>query len=312
MSQSVLGQDFAQQAMKNGRVALMIGNGVNLFPGTSDIMSWSRMVETLARTSSTLTQPPPEDLAQTELFDLITLAGFEKKIVSKLQNKLRADLWSHEPTEHHYYLMEWAKQNRTPVITTNFDKTLATAAGAQLRSMFKKQASIRKPTDYYPWEKYFSPEELNDPCEGFGIWHVNGLVDHPRSISLGLSQYMGSVSRARTWLYGPKVKKLFHKANQANWRGHNTWLHIFFNMPLLIFGLELGQQEVFIRWLLIQRSRYFQMFEERRQPAWYVYPSNDKLNEGKLYFLEHVGIQPCEVDCFKKIYNRDVWRLSAP
>lgn len=44
------------------------------------------------------------------------------------------------------------------------------------------------------------------------------------------------------------------------WDGAASWLHIVFNSPLLIFGLGLEENEVFFRWLLIERARYFKKF----------------------------------------------------
>jgi hypothetical protein len=310
MSPRGLGPDFAQQAMRLGsdRLALIIGNGVNRHMSPTRRNDWGSMIRLLARKYGLSANPPPSGLALTELFDLITLASTEQHIERILQREFCDAMSGWKPVDHHSYLMAWAKRNGTPVLTTNFDHMLADAAGATLRSMFQKQGALQRPTDFYPWEKYFSHQELNDPCDGFGIWHVNGLVHHVRSIRLGLSHYMGSVSRAQPWLLGAKASRLFEGANQANWRGRNTWLHVVFNMPLLIFGLELGPQEVFLRWLLIQRSKYFRKFPDRRQPAWYVYPGAEEASRDKLYFLERIGITPWVVRDYEAIYDSKAWR----
>ena len=80
---------------------------------------------------------------------------------------------------------------------------------------------------------------------------------------------MGSVGRARAWLHRGGDRRLFSGKSPDNWLGKNTWVHIIFNSPLLIFGLALEENEVFLRWLLIERARYFKKFPDRRKKAWY-------------------------------------------
>ena len=70
---------------------------------------------------------------------------------------------------------------------------------------------------------------------------------------------MGSVQRARTWLHRGEAN-LFNAKNRPDWDGARTWVHLMFNKPLLIFGLGLTETEVFLRWLLIERARYFRRF----------------------------------------------------
>src|SRR5690606_37931194 len=120
----------------------------------------------------------------------------------------------------------WAKVNRCPILTTNFDAVLAKAAGAKLQTLFASRVALKAPTDYYPWEKYYGVAPLNNPHDGFGIWHINGLNVHIRSIRLSLSHYMGSVSRARPWLHAGKETQLFSVHDINSWRGRNTGLHI--------------------------------------------------------------------------------------
>ena len=83
-------------------------------------------------------------------------------------------------------------------------------------------------------------------------------------------------------------------------------MHIVFNNPLLIFGLGLNENEVFLRWLLIERARYFRKFPDRKKPAWYVH-TDDLKNSGKAFFLEGVGIQMIESNDYDEIYGPHTW-----
>lgn len=77
-------------------------------------------------------------------------------------------------------------------------------------------------------------------------------------------------------------------------------------MQINIFGLSLEENEVFFRWLLIERARYFKKFPKRKKDAWYVY-AGKKNGDGKQFFLEGVGVKPIHVDSYDKIYGESVW-----
>ncbi len=123
---------------------------------------------------------------------------------------------------------------------------------------------------------------------------------------MALTHYMGSVERARRWIYRGNEYNFFSDKNNSFWEGSKSWLHILFNTPLLIFGLGLEENEVFLRWLLIERARYFKKFPERRKKAWYVHkkPIN---NPGKIFVLGGVDIDIIQADAYDEIYGPKVW-----
>ena len=82
-------------------------------------------------------------------------------------------------------------------------------------------------------------------------------------------------------------------------------LHIIFNTALFIFGLGLEESEVFLRWLLIERARYFKRFPAREKPGWYVCLREPR-NEGKELFLQKLGFTYVTVDRYEEIYH-DLW-----
>jgi hypothetical protein len=116
---------------------------------------------------------------------------------------------------------------------------------------------------------------------------------------------MGSVDKARGWLYS-SGNKLFAARDIRKWPGAQTWLQPFFHKPLLFMGLGLEQNEVFLRWLLIERARYFGRHPGRRSPGWYVHVG--PLDPGKAFFLRGVGIEPHAVKDYAQIYGADTWR----
>jgi hypothetical protein len=282
-------------------IAFIIGNGANRYRTAKKANSWHDLLVQLAdKHMPSEFKQIPEGVSLTEFYDMIELKTPNTKIEKTLQQKFCDLMSSWKPFKHHERIIAWAQQNDSPVLTTNYDRVFADAGHLELL-----RTIIGGFTDYYPWENYYGNKEITDPSKEFGVWHINGLVHYHQSIRLGLTHYMGSVERARRLIYKSKGQKLF-SGNNINWQGNKSWLHIIFNTPLLMFGLGLEENEVFLRWLLIERARYFKKFPNRKTKAWYVH-SKSLDNPGKSFFLDGVGIKAVQVEGYDEIYGPKVW-----
>lgn len=222
--------------------------------------------------------------------------------VQIFRNLLKREVGSMFPLKESYKLADcisYIKRLNVPVLTTNFDTYISDSVGAK-RFINDMGGHNYRFTDFYPWNAYYSTDKLNgNILDNFGIWHINGMTDYPRSIRLGLSDYMGCVERARGMIQGNNLNEYFTGKQQSYWKGYNTWLHIIFNRNLFIFGLALEQNEVFLRWLLIQRSKYSRLYNQDLH-GWYV---GKDIAEGKKYFLEFLGFKVIELLEFDELYN---------
>lgn len=296
-------EDLRRRA--GGRVALLIGNGVHLYPNGGQ--SWNALVERLAADNGFLSPEKAKNLAMPEFYDLIDLARPQAsgpKDASQafpLKHQFCKGMEEWQPSDHHRAIVQWAVNRGSPILTTNFDLALSKAIQATKFSLFRPRGSRRRASDYYPWEKYFAQTPLNRPCEGFGIWHINGFVEHIRSIRLGLNDYMGCVTRSRPWIMD--MREFPH------WSAEDTWLDILFKIPLVIFGVGLEGQEVWLRWLLIQRATLFKKLGMERPPAWYVYPADEssERHKEKHFFLQCLGVEPYKVENHAAIYDPLHW-----
>ncbi|WP_157220413.1 SIR2 family protein [Flavisphingomonas formosensis] len=284
-----------------GKVALVVGNGINQFDAPPGVNSWNQLLLAIARNCGLDIAAVPPGTTLTEFFDVVDLrtpgrSGDLAAEFCKLMAKWR-------PLDHHRAIMAWADRHGAPVLTTNFEEVLSVAANCTFRMPRGDGFS-----DFYPWECRFAHGIVDDPCSAFGIWHINGMARYKRSIRLGLTHYMGSVQRARGWLYRGG-KPLFSGKHAKDWPGASTWLQIAFTRPLLFFGLALAENEVFLRWLLIERARYFRKFRALRQPAWYVYvhDPDDEREAGKIFFLEELGITCVRAADYAAIYGNPGW-----
>lgn len=286
-----------------GNLALVVGNGVNRYRDAHKTNSWEALLLTLARRHRLAVDSSiPKGIVLTEFYDLLELKSGPSTSTRSLQQDFCTLMQGWQPHDHHKRIVYWAEENDAPILTTNFDNLLARAGGYELLPKRTKKGF----TDYYPWERYYGNSAVESPAPAFGIWHINGMQKYRRSIRLGLTHYMGSAERARSWLYKGEENRLFSGKSVRNWRGVDTWLHLVFHKPLLIFGLALEENEVFLRWLLIERARYFRKFRKRHQPAWFVYTSK-KESEGKLYFLEGIGIHPIQAANYEELYSAGTW-----
>jgi hypothetical protein len=196
-----------------------------------------------------------------------------------------------------------AQKYDCPVLTTNFDLTLEEVNGLIYNRIKKNDFSKGNGfSSYYPWDAYFGVNgtaTLKLPTDGFGIWHIHGMTKYLDSIRMGLTDYMGGVEKARKLIHNDD-DSLFRGKDQDRWEGRTSWLHIWFNMPLIIVGLKLTSSEVFIRWLLIERERYFKKLgEERRKPTKFICKN---LDENISNFIVNLKIKAETTDDYGKLY----------
>ncbi len=294
-------------AGSSNKITLVIGNGINLFRQPDGNDSWKNLLCQICDDYNFAEGKHYLDaISLVEFSDLLQLhisqagnnASVQKTFCEKLEN------W--EFGDHHKEISEWAARKSVPVLTTNFDTTLSDSCNAEL--MHYKTVDTPKFTDFYPWSKYYGTRPIDKPHNSFGIWHINGMQIHIRSIRLALSHYMGSVHRARSWMHRGGNERLFGSVNSLDrWKGKVTWLDTFFKNDLLIFGLGLGAQEVFLRWLLIERKRYYLKFKELERKAWYICTTDEEIPERK-FFLSKVDVATVALDSHDCIYRSPVWR----
>ncbi|WP_334184667.1 SIR2 family protein [Novosphingobium sp.] len=281
-------------------LALILGNGIHLAGGGRG-NSWRGLLLDLANKSGLNLPNWPSGLSNIEFFDVLALQ--EENNIGEMAKQFCDAMSDWQVNRHHRSVMSWAVKRDVPVLTTNFDTVLSDAAKAP-----RQRTKHAKFVSYYPWDTRFAHQLHDDPCAGFGVWHINGMACYPRSIRLGLSHYVGLAQRARGWMQ-QRDTGVFKENGLETWRGRHTWLQIVFKRPLLIFGLGLREDEVFLRWLLIERARYFAKFPALRQDAWYVYKNDpkDKAQEGHLLFLSSVGFNCIRVEDHSEIYDDKVW-----
>lgn len=241
------------------------------------------------------------DLSLTERYDIIRLKASVSDVRSDVESRLVRmfqKLSDRRPDEHIQAITAFARSRNIPILTTNFDLALSDCSAESYN--FKK---FKAPfSQHYPWNSCFIPidEDNSNPCS-HRIWHIHGSVKYKKSIRFGLCDYMGAVSKARELIHKGD-DNLYRGKDVDGWSGYQTWLHPFFNCDLIIFGLGLNSQEVFLRWLLLERAGYFAKFPDRKRKLALI-EKESEVSSGKRAFVEAVGGEVIEADSYPNLYG---------
>lgn len=230
-------------------------------------------------------------LTMGDKFNVLVNSGLINSICSYMNR------WTYAPI--HKRVALFAKRYKLPILTTNYDNLLAKAINA----------------DYYDYGNEYSNKFHPISCcftdckkpnfDNFGIWHINGLIQHPQSILIGLSHYMRSIEHIRSIIF--PSNQLNAELFQGNYWGFkslkNTWINLIFSKNLVIAGISLNENEVFLRWLLLERAKFFALFPNTLKRGFYIMPKSENLPSGKEYFLKSVGIEIVSAPDFESVYN---------
>lgn len=201
--------------------------------------------------------------------------------------------------------INYAMASNIPILTTNYDMSLSNKMGLTCFQM----PEFQEEQHLYPLSTYFAIKPLHHSTSGFGIWHINGIVMYNKSIRLGLCDYLDLIQRMREIMQINRTSgiDIIGSLNDPQWKGKFTWLDIIFRKSIFIFGLGLNEDEVPLRWLLLQRAKYNSMFNKGLN-GWYVTCKEENISISKRLFLENVGIGIVQVDSYKTLYE-DIWTI---
>jgi hypothetical protein len=286
-------------------MALLFGNGINRFSNNKD-SSWDELLDKISEKQNVaLRGGERQEMSNTELFDILDLAkpADDRRSLQRMFCDLMQH-WKHTP--QHSRVVAWALRHSTPIITVNFDENLSQSLNTRF---FRQCGSPEGPrfTDFYPWRSYFGVAEITDPAKAFGIWHAHGMMRYSRSVRLGLTHYMGSVHRARSWIYRTDRSLIrFLHGKSISWDGMHTWLQPFFFSDIAIIGFSFKRDETFLRWLFLERARLHKRFPSHRKNGWFIVEEN-AANRLRRPFFKHLGIELTFVENHEQIYESLAW-----
>lgn len=324
----------------------LVGNGINLYRhyledacdccpqrtqdkkghATKKTLSWCDFLQNYCRMQKIgIDVPNVTDLTFPEIVCLLDLqksrsasgtAALDAKtdIDPTVRLRLAEDLLKiNKQDAVHRQFLKYAATKDIPVLTTNIDRLLSMDLSE------RKLALTGDPyftaTKNYKWNYCYTEKALPADnqaklglAQHFAVWHIHGLADYPDTIKIGLDDYINCTSQAKKLLSSTGKDRIsLFDAKTDVWAGRNTWLDLFFRRQIIVIGLALDSQEVFLRWLFIQRAKYLKLKypdPEKRPKAWFIHTDanlSDKSPKG--IFFKACGMDLIREKRFCDIYK---------
>lgn len=333
--------------------AFLIGNGLNRYwhYSVSDkekpkVDSWDGLLSDLHKeyprnedkTVDITEMLRDYDLTYTEAFDVTHLNSTNKDSTSfhgpqpysRLKEDVQAKVRDWIPGRYHKRWANLFQSLNRPVLTLNYDLLLECSCNSIIQSVRERNKTKKYPkynkksfpplgwkgNDVLPWTTYYSDHKIEDALNEFAIWHIHGTQWYKRSMRLGLHDYTGWITKAKHWLHsGAKRNKPYSFfESRENWIGYNTWIDVLLHTDIIIFGVGLPVSELTLRYILLEREKFYRKHPEKRKSGWYIYNNKfDEMNPGKQYFLETCGIRTVKsnpVSTFSGAFYKKLLEIS--
>lgn len=319
--------------LNTSNFSLLLGNGINRYGSDEHNLnhSWRGVLRAIAMERGSLSGEAadeilddPSGVSFPEFIDLVSLdhggnqAGDHPTIKQELSEMIAG--WA--PSGAHTRVVEYCAAHDIPILTTNYDSLLARSVERVMDYVTDQNRQTRKKhlqspinqrgrsfTRYYPWHSFYSDRDISesDVLDSFAIWHVHGIHHYPDSIRLGLMDYMNFITRARGWIRDGIGVRWRDPASHEEWDGANSWLDLFLHKPLVIAGLALDVQETTLRWLLIERARFYRRNREHCDAgAWYyiAFEQDGEVSAAKRHFIQSLGGEILTYERYDDFYSR--------
>ena len=314
-----------QQELRAHRETLtfVFGNGINRYACTkarvsSRMISWEGMLLNLWKNitkedffmTNSKGEPtiPSEGITYTEFFSILEnflqndnrlfVKNPKKRVGLKARTKAYVEKHIDIRRKYHRWLQKkLAEEFDCPVMTTNYDSNIE--EGMMLD---KTNRNLTRYTNNFLMESYMTDEDGKAPFDEFCVWHINGSLRYASSLRIGLADYTSIINQASNRIDEWREAKR-NQLSLDNLGFTKSWLRMFFEKDLCIVGLSLDTNEILLRWLLIERKKYFDNHppEERRR-TWYVSKKKD-VSKGMQFFLEFLGIEFVALDNYVDVYE---------
>ena len=303
------------------RYAFLLGNGINYY-FKDDAVSWNGLLLKFFDANhggfdlikdKDITSPEAANLLELLIDNNPADKGNAAATRRRLMDFLKESLNATGPRKCALLDAAWEKHH---ILTTNFDESIEKYIARSIKKRTRRcMAEARDEKEavnhngYYPWHRFWGlddcPKESSPLDHPHAIWHIHGKLDGRSSASVlfSLTRYVNAIKRIKQW--GLPADK--------NWSGRNTWVNIFYNEPLIVAGLGLTNQEVFLRTLLIERKRYWKRQENngKEEPQSYYLVRKDigKAESDGRAFLRALGFRIVEFDNTEDLYNNAQWTM---
>ncbi|MCX6145695.1 MAG: hypothetical protein NTW25_00370 [Candidatus Kapabacteria bacterium] len=264
---------------QNEKPIFLFGNGINIYnDGTNnDEICWNKLINSIANhENSENIQIVNSSLI--ERYEFLLLDKFlnselnkdaldirtEKEISNKFLDDIESKIEDINSISKQNFL-EVLKKYKINALTTNFEYKYLDSSNYSYQSKDTIISSndttnkIIRFSSYYPINVHYRLSENSK------IYFPHGIFKMKDSIKLSFHNYLKTIEYFRKLLpqYTFEKKRNETKSDyleNLQLKFKSSWLFDFFTKDIIIFGLGLGQDELFLRWLFIERYRFNNLY----------------------------------------------------
>ena len=324
-----------KQSTKNPakKPCFLLGNGISRYMNPAP--SWTELLARLMNQVGLASEDNVKCLEKLdegksemnapEFYTTFLLAKGERMSRDHLKTQLKSVLGSQRKCE----MLNYIQNQKLQVLTINFDFGIDQALGVMpsgARNPFSTTAG-RTDSKRYPFYQYVAKtKKTGMALEGTGkeaekgkksvtdecaVWHIHGNVYNAKTILLGFEDYVQAIVYVREKLLKSATDPAkYAQIGEKDCVANNTWLKLFFMHPLVIAGCGLASEELFLRWLLLRRCRYYLGIEQ--PPVYYLVtlPKEGREQEyaHKKAYFQAMGIQFVEFADYAALYDAPGWK----
>lgn len=295
--------------IERGDGIFLIGNGINL--ATGKCKSWKELLKDIINAFyvddqmlMTILDNDIQGITYPEIASVIEnsqnlMQKYERKLKQEIIRATKCDLRGEKACNN---LLEYTRRHNSKILTTNYDLNIEDYLWTSGFRKEEKKTTInssKKKVNYkYSWGITSCEPNCNHSVE---ICHIHGRATESLKILLSLKDYLNASNYAEDLL----KNALLNVSENQKYTG--IWLEDFVKKPLIITGLALEPQEIFLRSLLLLREKYIRANNLLVDTSFYLdleSKGNDSKYIGRKLFLDLLGIKTFELD---NIYYNSIW-----
>ncbi len=235
---------------------LFFGNGINRLDSKN--ISWDALLDILKEKRKF----DNKDLPNTMIYERIILEKPNEDLdILKNEFKVKEEiskLMSNISTNKFY--IDLYNLNVENYLTTNYDYAfISTIEGLKEDNISIREYSSEDVYSIRRLKRIFSKKQVKKH-----FWQIHGEIKKPATIMLGLDHYCGEIGKINNYIKGGYryikeketiiEKSILKKLIDNKFTG-SSWIELFFNSNIHIFGFSFDYAEIDLWWIINKRSR---------------------------------------------------------
>lgn len=278
---------------------ILFGNGLNYL--SSSKVTWTELLNKIKKKNIFDCTNLPNTMTYEKIFlDRNIITSDElilKKEISEILNKQGSN-------EFYKKIIDLNLDN---YLTTNYDYAFIKEVQAQFENSNIEHVNNET---VYSIRRHKKVEFENFNTK---FWQIHGELSAPKSIMLGLDHYCGSVGKIDGYLKGNysrkfnNILKIYEKIENNSF-DEISWIELFFNTDVHIFGFGFDFNETDLWWILNKRARMSKDIKMSNTITYYT--KGITSDKKKLFESFYVKVESYDLKNYSEYYNRVIDKIA--